>query len=157
MNKRILIPLLCMMLAFAGCAPSVNVYAAKKTTTTKKKKATKKKKKSTKKVLYNDSTLKATFTGISENAGFIIINVKLQNKSDDEITVLPMDSSVNDTMVMYTSGTLATIQGHKTLNQRWTFKQDTVSISKPSQVKTLDFKLQFGDTKTDNIHVKVKK
>lgn len=70
-------------------------------------------------VIYEDDYLKATYKGVSETSGVIVMTVALENKSDEEITVLPMDSSVDGTMVQFTSGTLATIQAGKTFNQGW--------------------------------------
>lgn len=70
-------------------------------------------------VFYEDKTLKATYKGISEMSGIVMLNVTLENKTDEEITVLPMDSSVDDTMVQFTSGVPATMQGGKKMNQAW--------------------------------------
>ncbi len=70
-------------------------------------------------VIYEDDYLKATYQGVSESFGYIVMTVSLENKSDGEISVLPMDSSVDDTMVQFTSGTMATIQAGKTFNQGW--------------------------------------
>ena len=70
-------------------------------------------------VFYEDKTLKATYKGISEMSGIVMLNVTLENKTDEEITVLPMDSSVDDTMVQFTSGVPATMQGGKKMNQSW--------------------------------------
>lgn len=66
-------------------------------------------------VIYEDEYIKATYLGVSDT----IMSVSLENKSDEEITVLPMDSSVDGTMKQFTSGTLATIQPGKTFNQGW--------------------------------------
>lgn len=70
---------------------------------------------STEQVIYEDEYIKATYLGISNT----IMSVSLENKSDEEITVLPMDSSVDGTTKQFTSGTLATIQPGKTFNQGW--------------------------------------
>lgn len=70
---------------------------------------------STEQVIYEDEYVKATYLGVSDT----IMSVSLENKSDEEITVLPMDSSVDGTMKQFTSGTLATIQPGKTFNQGW--------------------------------------
>ena len=70
---------------------------------------------STEQVIYEDNYIKATYLGISDT----IMSISLENKSDEEITVLPMDSSVDGTMKQFTSGTLATIQPGKTFNQGW--------------------------------------
>ena len=70
---------------------------------------------STEQVIYEDEYVKATYLGVSDT----IMSVSLENKSDEEITVLPMDSSVDGTKKQFTSGTLATIQPGKTFNQGW--------------------------------------
>lgn len=88
-------------------------------------------------VIYEDDTLKAVYLGVSENSGMQLLNVRLENKTDDEITVLPMDSSVNDTSVQFTSGVLATIQAGKMFNQSW--------IVGSNQVKTLEFSMSVND------------
>lgn len=72
-------------------------------------------KESTEQVIYEDEYVKATYLGVSDT----VMSVSLENKSDEEITVLPMDSSVDGTMKQFTSGTLATIQPGKTFNQGW--------------------------------------
>lgn len=70
----------------------------------------------TEEVIYEDDVLRATNLGITD-AG--ILTVKLENRTDDEITVLPMDSSVDDNMVQFTSGMLASIKGGKSYTQGW--------------------------------------
>lgn len=70
----------------------------------------------TENVIFENNTLKATYTGISEQG---VMLVRLENKTENEITVLPMDSSVDGTMIQFSSGTLATIQGNKIFNQGW--------------------------------------
>ena len=70
-------------------------------------------------VVYEDETLKADYLGMSETSGIVIMSIRLENKTDSEITVLPMDSSVDGMMVQFTSGSLATIQGGKSFTQSW--------------------------------------
>lgn len=70
-------------------------------------------------IIYEDDALKATYLGVSETSGVVVMNVQLENKTDSEISVLPMDSSVDGVTVQFTSGTLATIQGGKIFNQGW--------------------------------------
>lgn len=107
-------------------------------------------------VVYEDDSLKAEYLGVSDNAGYVLINMHFENKTDGEMTVLPMDSSVNDVAVQYTSGMPATMQAGKTCNQSWTFNQDTVGIKTSDEVKSLQFKLNFNDTTTENIDIAVK-
>lgn len=66
-------------------------------------------------VIYEDEYIKATYQGISNS----IMSVLLENKSNEEITILPMDSSVDGVMKQFTSGVIATIQPGKTFNQGW--------------------------------------
>ena len=70
---------------------------------------------STEQAIYEDEYIKAIYLGVSDT----VMSVSLENKSNEEITVLPMDSSVDGTMKQFTSGTLATIQPGKTFNQGW--------------------------------------
>lgn len=70
-------------------------------------------------IIYEDNIFKATYLGISEISGVVMLNVRLENKTDSEITVYPTDSSVDDTMVQFTSGVPATMQGGKNLTQSW--------------------------------------
>lgn len=70
---------------------------------------------STEQVIYEDEYIKAIYLGVSDT----IMSVSLENKSNEEITVLPMNSSVDGAMKQFTSGTLATIQPGKTFNQGW--------------------------------------
>ena len=106
----------------------------------------------TEQVFYEDDILKATFVNVSEQAGLNgvgYIGVKFENKSDSEITVLPMDSSVNDTMAMYFSGVPATMQGGKKLNYAWGFYFDKAGITDISEVEKLEFSLEIVD---ENMH-----
>lgn len=70
-------------------------------------------------VICDNEYLRATFLGIGDSFGYITLDVKLENKTDGEITVIPMDSSVDDVMVQFLSGLPATMQGHKSMNQAW--------------------------------------
>lgn len=70
-------------------------------------------------VICDNEYLRATFLGIGDSFGYVTLDVKLENKTDGEITVIPMDSSVDDVMVQFLSGLPATMQGHKSMNQAW--------------------------------------
>lgn len=102
-----IISILCaavLILGMTGCSDTSSVSDTSGTTEG-----------STEQVIYEDEYLKATYLGVSDT----VMSVSLENKSDEEITVLPMDSSVDGTMKQFTSGTLATIQPGKTFNQGW--------------------------------------
>lgn len=108
---------------------------------------------SNEKVIYEDNNLKVTFLGVSDKLGYIMISARFENKTDGELTVYPMDSSVNGTMVMYVSGVPASMQAHKNFNQSWTFNQETVGIKEASEVKNLEFKLHYNDVTSNTITI----
>lgn len=70
-------------------------------------------------VLVDNDFIKATYLGITEEYDQVVLAVRLENKTDKEITVIPIDSSVDDTMVLFASGIPATMQPTKSFNQGW--------------------------------------
>lgn len=99
-------------------------------------------------VIYKDEYVEVTFEGVSDLPlveGMTAVNLSFQNLSDQEITVLPLDSSVNDSMVQFVSGTPATMQGGKKLVYVMSFNNETAGISDYSEVKTLVFSLSVND------------
>lgn len=99
-------------------------------------------------VIYKDEYVEVTFEGVSDLPlveGMTAVNLSFQNLSDCEITVLPLDSSVNDSMVQFVSGTPATMQGGKKLVYVMSFNNETAGISDYTEVKTLEFSLSVND------------
>ena len=105
-------------------------------------------------VIYKDEYVEVTFDGVSDLPmveGMTAVNLSFQNLSDQEITVLPLDSSVNDSMVQFVSGTPATMQGGKKLAYAMSFNNETAGISDYSEVKTLEFSLSVNDADFNEI------
>lgn len=105
-------------------------------------------------VIYKDEYVEVTFEGVSDLPmveDMTAVNLSFQNLSDQEITVLPLDSSVNDSMVQFVSGTPATIQGGKKLAYAMSFNNETAGISDYSEVKTLEFSLSVNDADFNEI------
>ena len=105
-------------------------------------------------VIYKDEYVEVTFEGVSDLPmveGMTAVNLSFQNLSDQEITVLPLDSSVNDSMVQFVSGTPATMQGGKKLAYTMSFNNETAGISDYSEVKTLEFSLSVNDSDFNEI------
>ena len=105
-------------------------------------------------VIYKDEYVEVTFEGVSDLPvveGMTAVNLSFQNLSDQEITVLPLDSSVNDSMVQFVSGTPATMQGGKKLAYAMSFNNETAGISDYSEVKTLEFFLSVNDADFNEI------
>lgn len=80
------------------------------------------------KVIYEDEYIKVTSQGFkkddSTGVELAMFLVNIENKTDEEITVLPMDSSVDDNMVQFTSGMPAIVQGKKKISQAWGIGKD---------------------------------
>lgn len=105
-------------------------------------------------VIYKDEYVEVTFEGVSDLPmveGMTAVNLSFKNLSDREITVLPLDSSVNDSMVQFVSGTPATMQGGKKLAYAMSFNNETAGISDYSEVKTLEFSLSVNDSDFNEI------
>ena len=111
--KRLFTVIVTLILALSLAACSNSSESSQSSDTSKKESAEEEI------VIYDDDTLKTTYLGVSEIEGVVVMNVRLENKTDNEITVLPTKSSVDGTMIQFTSGTLATIQDGKTFNQGW--------------------------------------
>ena len=105
------------------------------------------------KEIYSDANITATFKGCVDSFGYPMIQMWFENKSDHEITVYPIDSSVNDVMVTYTSGAPATMLPGKSCGQAWGFNQHTVGITKASEIKNVEFGLMYDDTRTEVFHI----
>lgn len=89
-------------------------------------------------VIADNDYFKATYQGISESFGFYYMNLKFENKTDGEITVVPMDSSVDDTMVMFATGAPSTMQAHKSYNA-------AIMIGSNEPKNNIEFKLSVMD------------
>lgn len=86
----------------------------------------------------DNNYFKATYQGISESFGFYYMNLKFENKTDGEITVVPMESSVDDTMVMFATGVPSTMQAHKSYNA-------AIMIGSNEPKHNIEFKLSAMD------------
>jgi len=89
-------------------------------------------------VIADNNYFKATYQGISESFGFYYMNIKFENKTDGEITVVPMESSVDDTMVMFATGVPSTMQAHKSYNA-------AIMIGSNEPKNNIEFKLSAMD------------
>ena len=89
-------------------------------------------------VIADNNYFTATYQGISESFGFYYMNLKFENKTDGEITVVPMESSVDDTMVMFATGVPSTMQAHKSYNA-------AIMIGSNEPKSNIEFKLSAMD------------
>lgn len=89
-------------------------------------------------VIADNNYFKATYQGISESFGFYYMNIKFENKTDGEITIVPMESSVDDTMVMFATGVPSTMQAHKSYNA-------AIMIGSNEPKNNIEFKLSAMD------------
>jgi hypothetical protein len=64
-----------------------------------------------------------------------------------------MDSSINDTMVLFVSGTPATVRPGKKFTQVWAANPETVGVSGVEDVKEMAFSLNYDDVTTELIEI----
>ena len=108
----------------------------------------------TSQVVYEDEYAKVTFVELYEvssvpDTGYI--RLIFENKSDQEITIYPKDTAVNDTAVMYASGFPGTMQAGENFNQSWFFTFANAGISELSEVEKLKFSLWIVDENTETL------
>lgn len=89
-------------------------------------------------VIADNNYFKATYQGISESFGFYYMDIKFENKTDSEITIVPMDSSVDDVMVMFGTGVPSTMLAHKSYNA-------AIMIGSNEPKNNIEFKLSAID------------
>lgn len=106
-------------------------------------------------VVYQDDNLTATFYGIDDVAGQVGMKFTLENNSDHEITVLPMNSSINSVSVQFVSGTLATIQPDKSFNQVWMANPEVIGVSDSSEVNDIEFTIHYDEVDTAPVRINV--
>ena len=101
-------------------------------------------------VLAEDAYIRITYTGAGEAAGVpgaATVNFRVENLSDQEFTVYPVDSYVNDTAVMLTSGVPATVAPGKSYVYPWVLSYAAVGIESYGDLKDLEtcFELMAED------------
>ena len=96
-------------------------------------------------VVYEDDVLKVTFKKVKDVSGYLGFIFLLENKSDAEITVYPTDTSVNDAMVTFLSGTPATIQGGKHMTQTWLANPESVGIESVSEITSFELAFSYDE------------
>lgn len=102
----------------------------------------------TEQVVYEDTYAKVVFQKLHEEPsieGMGYIDLKFENKTDQEITIYPKDSAVNDTAVQYMSGIPGTMASGQKFNQSWFFSFENAGISELSEVNELSFSLWIVD------------
>ena len=151
-----LLMLLPVVFALSACSSSTGNagQASEKTTKTENLKDTENQERTEaqENVVYEDDNIKASFVEVSEVAGQISMAFALENKSDHEITVYPMNSSVNDVMVQFVSGIPATMQPGKKANQVWMANPDVVG-AKADDVKSIELCFYYDDVTTDAVKI----
>ena len=136
--------ILSVLFLFPGCSPSIAPVSNDAQETSSEP--------AMEQVFYEDDILKATFIDVVEQElvpGCAYIRVVFENKSDNDIIVIPSESSVNDMMVQYFSGTPASMKAGKKLNYAWFFSLETANISSVDEIEKLEFSLKIDDA---NMH-----
>lgn len=115
-------------------------------------------------VIFQEGGIKITYTGMelihylpNQDDGYMLtINIKIENESDTDIVVLPMDSSVNDVMKMAVSGVpMSALSGKRAISNFSFANLEGTEIEPPSMdgVKTVSFSLLVKNNDTfDDIY-----
>lgn len=102
-------------------------------------------------IVYEDSTITVTYHGLTDVVGNIGMKFTIENKGDHDLTVYPMDTSINDTMVIFLAQHSPTIRPGKKTNGVWLANPEIVGISGYEEVREIEFKLGYDDVTTNYI------
>lgn len=97
-------------------------------------------------VLAEDEYIRLTYTGAEAAPGLdgvALVSFRVDNLSDQEFTVYPANSYVNDTAVLLTSGVPATIAAGKSYVYPWSLSYAGIGIESYEALVELETKFQL--------------
>lgn len=109
----------------------------------------------TEEVLFENDQLKATFVEVLDQFGFAVMVIKMENKTDGELAVIPFDTSVDNEMKLFVWH-MTQIQPHKSYDQGVTIGQELPTDNVEFKLRVVDgnFHTMF---ETDVIRIDMKK
>lgn len=105
-------------------------------------------------VLYEDAVVKVTFMEIfelPELVGSCYLRLKVENKSDKNVTVYLKDTYVNDTAQLMGSGVPMVLAPGKNSQAPFFFGYTNLGISSKDEVKKIEFKVWLMDDNSDTV------
>lgn len=97
-------------------------------------------------VLVEDDLVRISYKGsgtVEGVAGTAYVYFEVENLSDQAYTVYPMNSSVNDTVVLLTSGVPASVVPGKTYTYPWSVYYQGVGIQEYADLESLETEFQL--------------
>lgn len=97
-------------------------------------------------VLAEDEYIRLTYTGAEPSAGLdgvALVSFRVENLSDQEFTVYPTNSYVNDTAVLLTSGAPATVAPGKSYAYPWSLSYSALGIESYDDLEALETEFQL--------------
>lgn len=97
-------------------------------------------------VLAEDEYIRLTYTGAEAAPGLdgvALVSFRVDNLSDQEFTVYPANSYVNDTAVLLTSGMPVTVAPGKSYVYPWTLAYSALGIESYDDLETLETEFQL--------------
>lgn len=105
-------------------------------------------------LLVEDAYVRITYTGSGTVAGVdgvAYLYFKIDNLSDQEITVVPMDSYLNDTAIQLLSGTMATVAPGKSYVYPIAASYSAIGIQSYEELTELETKFEVWDADSATI------
>ena len=107
------------------------------------------------KLVHEDDFIKVWYVNSFEQPEIIAdtcyFTLKVENKTDKQITLYPMDASANDNMINLLSGVPLTINPRK-IGQNAFFFSYAAFANNMSEISTIEFKANLMDENTSSIH-----
>lgn len=105
-------------------------------------------------LLVEDEYVRITYTGSGTVAGVdgvAYLYFRIDNLSDQEITVVPMDSYLNDTAILLLSGTMATVAPGKSYVYPIAASYSGIGIQSYEELTELETKFEVWDAESATI------
>ena len=105
-------------------------------------------------LLYEDENIKVTFIEIFETgglSGYCYLRLKVENKSDKTVIIVPDDSYINDTEQRLLSGSpMELAPGKKSLSPFF-FSYGNLGITSKDEIEKIEFKIRAVDEHYDTL------
>lgn len=151
MKKFIVILLALSLLVLSGCD---STSTSSEGTSTDKTTDTPSPSESNEEVLFENEVVKVTFMEIfelPELVGSCYLRLKVENKSDKNVTVYLKDTYVNDTAQLMGSGVPMVLAPGKNSQAPFFFGYANLGISSKDEVKKIEFKVFLLDDNSDTV------
>ena len=106
------------------------------------------------KVLWDDENVRVTFIELYEEpliSGAAYMRLKVENKSDKTVTVLPKDAYVNDTATLLGSGVHMELAPGKNSQTPFIIFYKNIGVTSIDEIEKVEFKLTFYDENFDMV------